>query len=393
MGGNVFTVPGPDGRPALKVPRMSHEQYGHMRDYCITKLQTTFDYVAVPHEAPGKDSHGDVDVHVSKLKRPIDKRELGELLGAERMDLTGTITNSYALLLPSPLVGGDDKQYCQVDVHHAAEGYEDWELMFQSYGDLMQIVGKFLRYAGFTATDKGLHVRIPEIEEAGRRTQSMLYLCHSAEQFMSFLRLDKEKWQAGFESQEDLFTWCCTGRFFAAKSFEGDVENHNDRQRYRKRNMFSEFANNWLPKHQDLCLGSNDRAAIRQVALKEAIAYFDKETEFERKLQDWQQEEAEKAFWERVNTTVPRTGDNMRLARRALKRWVIFSGLDPILSEEVELDAEKQPLWTAKIAAAADGGASIYEWIEKHWEVAYRLEKQREAAEQERREANKRKDV
>jgi len=61
MGGSAF--------PALDVLRLSQDEYAHLRDKCINKLQDFFIVVICPEPAPEKVDHGDVDIYVCNQKK------------------------------------------------------------------------------------------------------------------------------------------------------------------------------------------------------------------------------------------------------------------------------------------------------------------------------------
>lgn len=237
MGGLAFAAPGPNGEPALSIPRMSSEVYIKLRDQCMIILSTLYYEVFCPAEAPNKPDHGDVDILVSGPRRSdINGEVLKQALHAFRANTTNPVSKNFAVPLPSkdPTESKREQVYAQVDVCRCPEGHLKWELLMKSYGDLWQIVGKFLRKAGLVANDRGLHVRVQEIEDAGQKNLSMIYLSHDPSAVLSFLGLDEERWKAGFTSVEEVYEWCCQGRFFWPTAFMRDVENSNDRQRMSK---------------------------------------------------------------------------------------------------------------------------------------------------------------
>ncbi|MBE7181858.1 MAG: hypothetical protein INR71_11745 [Terriglobus roseus] len=384
MGGNAFDK--------LATPRMPFKLYAYMRDRCVAQLETVYHRVAVPHEAPGKDSHGDVDILVARPK--LDKVNgalVGRLLGASHSKLEGAVTKIYAVPLPPREAWDDDSDgvdqtkdaYCQVDVHACSDDDGlDWEMLMCSYGDLMQIVGKFLRYAGLTANDKGLYVRVPAIEAAGQKTRSMVFLSRDRAAVLAFVGLDGAAWERGFRSQDELFEWCCRMRWAHAGAFEFDVENHNDRQRMAKRKAFNDFGHGWMLERFEssaYVASFASREQLREEVLTAALGQFDKYDQYEAKMREFRNDESEKAFWTRVDTTIPTTGSDLRLAKRALKRWVAFNGNAPTLRRQAEMELQEQPRWSSMAATCGPTGEDmVLEWIGLHWQEVYDLEKERE---------------
>ncbi|KAF2096040.1 hypothetical protein NA57DRAFT_78810 [Rhizodiscina lignyota] len=380
MGGNAFASPGP-GEPALSTPRMSTETYLKLRDQCIRTLSAFYHEVSSCIEAPGKLDHGDIDILVSRPRREnITGEAIKEALGAV-CAIPPHKFHHYAVPLPD----GKGNQYAQVDVHECREGYLPWELVMQSYGDLWQIVGKFLRRAGLTATDKGLHVRIPEIEDAGQKNLAMVYLSHDPSAILSFLGLDEAKWKEGFATADELYEWCCQGRFFGPESFERAVENANDRQRMAKRKMFSDFTKDWLVNHRARVWPDERRRWTRAQVLHEALGYFGKHI-YDEKMRDWRSEHEEKELWERLAAEIPEEGDRLKAVRRALRRWTRFENGGPQLSDEAILE---EPLrkWVLETSHADEENLSQY--VRTSWEEAKRREREREKIAKTEREAKR----
>jgi len=313
MGGNAFTQ-SKDGRPALKVPRLSHEAYYELRDHYCSLISEFFEDIACPAEAPGKLDHGDVDFVVQNPKPDFSAEKLMNHLGAIRRESNGP-TSSYAV----PLHGGNE-EYAQVDVHICKPGYMQWELLMGSYGDLWQIIGVLLRPLGLTANDQGLHVRLAEIEPHNRKASMVLLTVDRTETF-TFLGLDSQVYDVGFQSEEAIFDWASRGYYF-----QRDIEDRrtsNDRQRINKRAMFARFVNEWAPAHPEAW--QREDTYSREDLLKKAIRYFNKEKVYEDLISEWQLMERDEALWSEIKEELRAyglDGERLGLAIRALKRWI-----------------------------------------------------------------------
>lgn len=250
MGGNAFS----QGDDALSTPRMPPELYFKLKREYQETLQQFYNEVRCPQEVPDKPDHGDIDFLVAGLKPGCLREDVAVGLRAERWTKTHPAV-SYAV----PLAGTDD-QYVQIDVLECPPDMLDWDVFMKSYSDLWQIFGHTLRSLGFTANDKGFHLRIPDIE-ARNQKESMLLLTKDPDAVMAFLGLDANKWYgrstsgqgpAGFTSVEDIFEWCTSGRFFSLEFLNDKREKSNDRRRLKQRSMFASFLNEWLPAHPEL---------------------------------------------------------------------------------------------------------------------------------------------
>ncbi|KAK8178142.1 hypothetical protein IWX90DRAFT_411529 [Phyllosticta citrichinensis] len=67
--------------------------------------------------------------------------------------------------MPHPEIPGS---IVQLDVQLCSPGYFYWRVFQASYTNLAQIIGVVIRSLGLAATDKGLHVRIAEIESTNK---------------------------------------------------------------------------------------------------------------------------------------------------------------------------------------------------------------------------------
>lgn len=169
MGGLAFAnVATANGKPP-HVPRMPPELYKTVSAECQTKLEKLFDHVVIPREAPAKADYGDIDFLVqgiqphtlrSDIWKAIENK-FGATLHVSRGD-----SHSYAI--PHPEL---PDAYVQVDVELSPgdgtpEGPDlfEWTRFMKGDSDLLQVIGVSHRPLGLTCNDRGLHVRVEEIE-------------------------------------------------------------------------------------------------------------------------------------------------------------------------------------------------------------------------------------
>jgi hypothetical protein len=129
--------------------------------------------VDIPHEAPEKEDHGDVDFIVACPHTVIGHEEIKSVLGAiaciPSAQPDGGGTHNFALRLADvvtslptdavPVPGETSEVYIQVDVNIRKDS-QDWEnaMIFHSYGDLGMIVGRLAASVGLHVGELGLKV-------------------------------------------------------------------------------------------------------------------------------------------------------------------------------------------------------------------------------------------
>ncbi|KAF2801558.1 uncharacterized protein BDZ99DRAFT_219278 [Mytilinidion resinicola] len=378
MGGLAFATPGPNGSPPLAVPRMSPAVYQTLKSKISPILSQFFSKVATPPEAPGKTSHGDIDFLVEgPLNSSFTPNDIADALNATRHVKNGA-TRSYAV--PHPEV---PDAFVQVDTHVCPDGRLAWECFHQAYADLWQIIGVAHRSLGLTATDKGLHVRIEELEAKNRKA-SMQFLSDDPVRVLQFYGLDVERYDKGFEMMDELYEWVVWGRFFSREVLEAREEKANDRRRLKERDMYRKFISEWMPAHPDA--GVKEKSWTRQDVLAEALKEFGKQQEYDGILHEHQIQEDEAALWQRIAAAIPKDGNGLNRALKALKIWVRFEDGQPVVRTVPKFGVQGRPLWVLVVRDED----SVLKWVGEHWEEVRALEKMRQTDERHEREAEKR---
>ncbi|MCJ1370078.1 hypothetical protein MMC20_001290 [Loxospora ochrophaea] len=284
MGGNAFTnLPHP-----LCTPRLPPPLYYSLRDAYISILSHIYTHVATPIEAPEKDSHGDIDILVSDPKSTQALDTVYTALKAQhKFRPPGSPSTSFAVPYP-----GLPDNYVQVDVHICPPLLFQWEVFTHSHGDLWNILGTSLRPLGLTANDKGLHVRIPEIEEFHRK-RSMVFLTADPGVTLEFLGLDREQYQYPFDKKDEMYDSVVGMRLFVGNVYERGTLKANDRKRMKQRAAYREFVDEWLPRWRERGGTTKWPEATREAVLEEVLERFKARKEYEEKIRSWRQEKAE----------------------------------------------------------------------------------------------------
>lgn len=383
MGGQAFAQPGPNGEAPLIIPRMLPHRYQQLRDHFLQVLHPHFAKLAAPLEAPEKADHGDVDILVEQYPghRGLSTLEIADILEAGRHISHGD-SLSFAVKLPSEQKDSS-VPFAQLDIHKCHLGYLEWEYFIKSYGDLWQIIGLTIRDLGLTASDRGLHVRIPEIETENAKA-SRLFMTKDPAAAMQFMGLDKAQFEAGFSTEHEMFAWIAHGRLFSGHNCE-TRQNSNDRARLRKRPQFGRFVDEWIPNNRETW--KNKPVPSRMQVLDEALDAFDLNAIYQARLRTWQEAKAESKITARIASEIPlEDSEKLNLAMRGMKRWVSLSKVDG-LSVRSEAAMEPENQCSFSVAAAEMGEAEVLLWIRNNWEVVVEKEKQRVKAAKKEREA------
>ncbi|KAJ4373658.1 hypothetical protein N0V86_007801 [Didymella sp. IMI 355093] len=347
MGGKVFDDLG------LQVPRMRPEVYQRMIAIIRPKLEQLFESVAVPRDAPGKTDYGDIDFLVDG-KRSQDGsiwETVQDVLRADHHKSQGS--HSYAV--PHPDTEG---AHVQVDVE-LNPGDFDWTLFMKGDGDLLQVLGIAHRPLGLTCNDKGLHVRLKEIESYDKK-EAKVFLTDEPALAMRFYGLGIKEYNKGFGDETELFDWVAAGRFFSREVFDRRIERSDDRTRQLKRPLYRRFVEDYMPT---IATGTS-KIWTRQEVLHEALETFGVRAEYEKKIAKHNLEQAEKQIWEEVKTRINTTEKGLKTAVRALRRWVGFGPGKPVVLEHPLLP-EQYLNWTKHVDQS--NKKDVLEWVERNW--------------------------
>jgi hypothetical protein len=169
MGGKAFLSRLPD----VTFPRLSPLTYAALKSSLLPRLIPLFQHVGVPHEAPEKQDHGDIDFIVACPHAAIRPDDIKSALGASACIPSGQPdgggTHNFALRLADVVTAQPadaaavsdetDEVYVQVDVNIRKDA-QDWEnvMIFHAYGDLGMIIGRLAASVGLHLGELGLKV-------------------------------------------------------------------------------------------------------------------------------------------------------------------------------------------------------------------------------------------
>ncbi|KAM0723360.1 hypothetical protein Q7P37_000346 [Cladosporium fusiforme] len=284
MGGGAFLNARADGHATLQTPRLSPEEYTKHRDSFLKSLSDYFgqENIICLLEAPGKTDYGDIDIDISH-DGLIDWADVASAIGATAYLDRGSEKSqkcSFAIRLdghPAPQqptrytlcstksqlqrkdsTNISEEAYVQLDLKKTSPELKLWTAFYGSYGDLAGMLGNAVTNFGFDVTDRGLRLRLQELDDSGHGEwehfrpaleDCRMMLSSDPSQIMQFFGLDVERYHAGFESELDLFQWLAQCRMISEYSLKRERnEISRDKQKVN-RPMFTRFFKEWLPAY------------------------------------------------------------------------------------------------------------------------------------------------
>lgn len=284
MGGRAFFQAAADGHETLNVVRMGPEDYEHVKTICLRRLEKYFPGCKVQSlkEAPGKKDYGDLDLIVCS-QGELDYTHLATALGARGVIWDDSDSIRRCVLAvpkdgskhPGPAIryrssktklNSHDQlsvaEYVQVDVELIGPERFAWVEFYTSYGDMATILGQILHNHGFTVSDKGLFLRLRELEDFKAidhvnipDSAGCILLSNDPVQVMEFLGLDRIAYEAEFATLDAFFEWLSKCRLLTAHYVDNMLykrkENSSQRQKDEKRPMIRHFFEVFLPQQAE----------------------------------------------------------------------------------------------------------------------------------------------
>ncbi|KAI7230584.1 hypothetical protein KC330_g6865 [Hortaea werneckii] len=286
MGGSAFALASAEGHPRLQTPRMTPEVYHRLKVIYTNRLRSRFPdctKMATLTEAPEKTDYGDIDFIISFSKNPAssapDWSALANGTGAAGFIWHGPKTASFAVPQDGSTHSGSAMRYylqsdnlqdvhrsnqtpetlcSQIDLELVEDELFDWHTFYASYGDMSSLLGHIVRNLGFTCSDRGLWLRLQELDDCKRQPiplniadkEGTIFLSHDKTQVMHFLNLDAEVYERGFATRQELFEWLGSCRLIEWEAIDIRRDNADEKRREEKRGVFKAFLNDWLPANR-----------------------------------------------------------------------------------------------------------------------------------------------
>lgn len=419
MGGGAFANAVASGQPTLNTPRMTPAEYTLIKETYLSRLQTYFPdcHVACLIEAPEKTSYGDMDISIG-CDKPVDFVHMASFVGAQ-----GVIPNPQRCTLAVPKasqaqshsavayqhvdlnrgmkVPSDNRvtteEYAQIDIELVPKNALPWYTFYSSYGDLNAMLGRIVTPLGFTVTDRGLWLRMKELDAAKDIERAVvadedgkMLLSDDPNKVMQFLGLSIEAYEAGFRTLDQFYEWLGACRLIQPESIRIRRDRADDRVREQKRKIYADFFFEWLPTHLPQMITEIDRdeqidrvQELREQYLHEAVDFFSKREEYTRKhdaiVLTLNNAIASNLLRPLIAKHSGAASKKMPELVRAFRRWVRFTGAGQPVVGEVAVEDSASQLWRF----LGDDGVTLRdeegadEFVRVRWEEVKGLERQR----------------
>ncbi|UPL03925.1 hypothetical protein LCI18_014859 [Fusarium solani-melongenae] len=148
-------------------------------------------------------------------------------------------------------------------------------LFHHAHGDIWQLLGNVIKPYGLTVDDKGLWLRIPEIEDADRK-RSKVWLTGDPDEILDFLGLPCTRYWAGpFRDLYQMYEYVanCVTFWVPSGSDTNTALRANDRRRMKQRPAYRK----WVEEFKPLCRAQgrfSDEPMTRDQVRGRAFARF-----------------------------------------------------------------------------------------------------------------------
>lgn len=422
MGGGAFLNAHACGQPTLNIQRMSREDYSRLKALHKDLLSNIFavDKVVSLIEAPEKQDYGDIDFLIATEDVP-DWKHVANMIGAKglidrggpnahlcslavRLDGTaqasGVVTyvdNTGSHIAGTHVASSSrltEEVYAQVDLQIIPSHLFEWHVFYSSYSDMAGLLGHIVTHLGFTVSDKGLLLRMPELDDSKTNTHvnipdrdGMVLLSRDPCRVMPFLGLSVDKFYAGFATLEGFYAWLGNCRLLSALALRPQGNKSSVRQRERKRTVYSRFFNEWIPAHlppkitngiHDTIGGASEadaatqRSRLRETLLHEALDFFGKRAEYEARhsaLVCKRDNETAAFLLRPVLGQLSGRGDKyVTRVLRAFRRYVGFRSSRPVVLEDPHEDHESELRhFLDETGQSLQSRGELMEWVAQHW--------------------------
>lgn len=213
--------------------RYELKEFEAIQEDLYPKLERWFTKFGMPLYYNNKESFGDIDiVVVTGPKFPYDMRNLIE----EEFEPNEIFHNGN--------VWSFDYKELQVDLLTVNPEHFESNLMYLSYNDLGNFIGRLAHQFGLKYGQEGLwYNHTFKGSKIARIPVSKDY-----PKIYEFLGLDFDKWVDGFDELENIFEFIASSPYFDWRIFQLDSLNHINKERNLKRNSYMTFLE-WIDKN------------------------------------------------------------------------------------------------------------------------------------------------
>ncbi len=211
--------------------RYLREEFDIISKELIDTLKLTFDRVDMPLFYGKKESFGDADILV---------------VGNPDINMHEYLTKTFS---PNEIFHNGscwsfDYKELQVDVITSSAEHYDTSLMYFSYNDLGNYIGRLAHGFGLKYGQEGLWL---EYQFKGSNVGS-IPISKNYEKIFNFLGLSFERYLQGFETLEEIFEYIAKSKYFNWQAFQLSELNKINRDRNAKRASYMSFLK-WIEEN------------------------------------------------------------------------------------------------------------------------------------------------
>ncbi len=271
----------------VQVSRINLEIYEKIK-LDIKEKFSSYAQIDFSYDVPGKTSHGDLDVLYKILDKSVRIRDLIiETYNPEEIVSNGDVI-SFAYNI--------DEEYYQVDFIKCKS--IPMSKFYFSYGDLGGILGRISKFYGLTYGADGMWLSLysqtvnqylkktdnPDLVDSLEKLDTTwnlgdIALTSDPEEICCYLDLDYTKWINGFDTEEKIFDWVKSSKYFTPEIFQSLNSVH--RRRVNLRPFYQKFVLS-IKGNIEFDLTPNSEISINNQL--EAIIYFNKTEELKNLL-------------------------------------------------------------------------------------------------------------
>lgn len=219
MGGNALKN--------IEIKRMNKEEFLKTKDIALNKIYECGLYAEVVKFYRNKKDFGDIDI-VVEFNNPQD---ISKCINKIKNDLKPRDTFKNGNIFSFEL-----NQH-QVDLIFTNEKYFQSSLIYFSYNDLFNLLGRIAHKMGFKLGHKGLMI----VVKNGNYLLGEIILTQNLKEILGILGLNYETYKKGFDELEDIFEFVISSKFFDKSIYDYDNLNHINRIRNKKRKVYRKF--------------------------------------------------------------------------------------------------------------------------------------------------------
>lgn len=220
MGGRAFVE-----KYGIESKRIPQEEYLDLTNKIYAILSSYFNKIHLIKSYHDKLDHGDADFLVSEPKSSnhrLDKEVLGAELIQNNQNITSYLINGF-----------------QVDIINTNRNYFTSSVFYYDYDPLGNLLGKLTHKFRMSLGYNGLYYTLRDNENTYKLGE--IQISTDERRIIEFLGLDWERRKQGFNTQEEIFDYVISSKYFDARIFSFENMNHIARTRDKKRKSYNQF--------------------------------------------------------------------------------------------------------------------------------------------------------